>query len=129
MFLNSMRRRLGMVAVGIILSGALFFGGGFASKKNSNIQIEFGMDANAFLGLEVEIDGQVAGTLKMFGNATRTGFLVEPGMHEVAVIHPTLDCIIRTVEANPGDPVMLILTYHESVNENGEVVTMLGWEN
>jgi hypothetical protein len=126
MFLNSMRIRLGMIATGIILSGAYFMCGGMNGSKNTSIQIEFGMYPNEFLGSQVEIDGQPAGELKKFGNALRTGFLVKEGEHEVAIVHPKLDSEICTVETEKGRPVVLILDIAEQYNaEDGTSEAMI----
>lgn len=109
MFLNVMKvRAVWMVAGVVMLVGYFAMGGSFGNK--STIMIEFGMYPREFEGLDVEIDGQVAGQLRMFGAATRTGFQVKDGKHTVRILHPRLASAQRTVTTGAGaSQVMLIL--------------------
>src|SRR5437870_4699897 len=52
------------------------------------IIIEWGIAPEELEGLEVEIDGKVAGKLQKFGEATRTAFPVSKGDHTVRIRHP-----------------------------------------
>jgi len=68
----------------------------------------------------VEIDGQVVGELKRFGNATRTSFAVKDGRHTVKVIHPEFACRPATFNSGAGaHTVHLILDFVPSSSTDG----------
>jgi len=128
MFLNIFKVRLALAVAGlVVLGGYLAAGGGFGSK--STISIEYGMYPREFAGLQVEIDGKVVGTLKGFGNATRTAFAVKDGRHTVRVLHPDLECLPRTVTSGAGGRnVMLILDYRDRAAPDGSLQTVLAFQ-
>jgi hypothetical protein len=77
----------------------------------------------------VEIDGKVVGTLKPFGQATRTAFAVKDGDHVVRVLHPTIASHPQTVTTGTGARhVMLILDIREEMNEAGESELALAFQ-
>lgn len=110
MFLNAFRIRLALMGAGI-LSAILYaaMGGRFGPSNAGVIQIEYGVYPEAFQGLQVAIDGQPAGELKPFGAATRTGFEVEEGRHEVRIISSRFTSRPRSVNVESGHTVMLVL--------------------
>ena len=114
MFLNIFHVRAALVLAGIlVLVGYLAAGGSFGSK--STIMIEFGMYPEEFEGLEVEIDGEVAGTLQKFGQATRTGFAVKDGKHTIRILHPEFKSDTQTISTGTGaSDVMLVLDIYSS---------------
>jgi hypothetical protein len=116
MFLNALRIRLGLIAAGIIVTAAyMLCGGSLLPGSEARILIEFGTDPDQFAGLDVEIDGAVAGKLERIGQATRTAFPVEPGIHQVRVVGPAFDSRPVPIEAaNPGMSTMVLLEYGES---------------
>jgi len=115
MFLNALRIRLGLIAAGIIITVAYMLCGGSVLPGNqARILIEFGSDADRFAGLDVEIDGAIAGKLERVGQATRTAFPVEPGIHQVRVVGPAYDSRPVPIDApNPGLSTMVLLEYDD----------------
>jgi len=70
------------------------------------------MYPDEFIGSEVEIDGEVAGELKMFGNATRTAFQVKDGKHTVKIRHPEYASEEWKIDSGVGGRnVMIILDF------------------
>ena len=62
MFLNSWRMRLGLIAAGVLLTGAyLIFGGRPLLGADTGVLIEFGADPDRFAGMDVEVDGRIVG--------------------------------------------------------------------
>lgn len=109
--------------VGLILSGVVvvllwrILTGG----EQSVIMIEFGMYPDEFEGLEVVIDGDVVGTLKRMGAATRTGFKVEDGDHMVALKHPSHPSEpVRVTSGFGGDRVMLMANFEQRHRDGKE---------
>lgn len=119
MFVNIFWVRVALVAVPIMaMLGFLMSGGSFGQK--SSIVIEYGIEAALFEGSEVEIDGQVVGELKRFGNASRTAFAVKDGRHTVKVLHPEFDCRPATFNSGAGaHTVHLILDFVPSSDPDG----------
>ena len=115
MFLNSWRIRLGAIGGGIILMVTwMVCGGSMVPGSEPRILIEFGTEPDVFAGLEVEIDGKVAGKLERIGQTTRTAFKVTPGAHTVRVLHPEFGCRPAQVTADiPGMSTMLLLDHDE----------------
>lgn len=100
--------RFGLIGLGIISVFAFkaLFGG-----STYIIQIEFGM-FKELEGTEVVIDGELAGTLKKLGGATRTGFKVKEGSHEVMLRHPDYRSLPTTVQTGTGgERVMLMMDF------------------
>jgi hypothetical protein len=64
----------------------------------------------------VEIDGRPAGPLKAFGSASRCGFVVSEGLHEVRLVHPRIASLPEKVQVYRGSPVLLML----EVTEDGD---------
>lgn len=128
MFLNVFKVRLAMALAGIIvLVGYVAAGGSFGGK--SSIIIDFGMYSRDLEGARVEIDGEVAGTLQMFGQATRTAFAVKDGEHTVRILHPDLAGHPQTVITGVGGrDVMLIADIFEMRGEDGEVRATIGFQ-
>lgn len=120
MKLDSLRIRLGLMGAGIVT--ILFFiamGGRLGPPTTGSIVIEYGMYPRDFEGLSVEIDGEVAGVLKPFGGATKTGFAVREGDHEVRVLHPRFRSESRHLEVVAGRPALLILDIGDRVGKDG----------
>lgn len=130
MFPNLLNMRIGAIIAGVILLIVLAASGAIPGfHKKGVIQIDWSIERHELAGLEVEIDGQVAGTLRRFGNACRTGFEVKEGSHEVRVLHPEMDSASKRVDVFAGGlPVLLILDFEEHVDENGAYVTTLGFQ-
>lgn len=119
MFLNVFKVRAVLAVAGMVVLAAYFaMGGSFGSK--SSIVIEFGMYPDEFIGSEVEIDGQVAGELKMFGNATRTAFQVKDGKHTVRIRHPEYASEEWKVDSGVGGRNVMIVLDFQSRYVNGE---------
>jgi hypothetical protein len=125
-YLNALHIRLSLMALGIVsLITFLALGGRLGPGNKGVIQIDYGIEPRSFAGLEVEIDGQTAGTLRPFGNASRTGFEVAKGMHQVRVRHPEFACEPRRVEVEPGRNVLLILDVGEGADAKGSMRSVL----
>jgi hypothetical protein len=121
MFLNSWRMRLGLIAAGILLAGTwLICGGGLTPGAETGILIEFGADPDRFAGMDVEVDGRIVGKLERLGQATRTAFALDPGEHDVRIVHPEFNTIPARVSCNtPGIKPMLVLNYADSSGMDG----------
>ncbi len=123
MFLDASKIRVVFMIAGLVLGGVWFAmvgtGGG------STILVDFGMYPDDFLGCEVEIDGEVVGELKMFGNATRTGFAVKDGKHVVRVLHPEYASDAIEVDTGTGARSVSIILDFQSVQRDGRDVAMI----
>jgi hypothetical protein len=127
MRLNWARMTAGLMGAGLVTMAVFFMMGGNLSPTRGAIQIDFSMDDENFAGLEVEIDGEVAGELKYFGAMTRSGFEVEEGEHEVRVLHPEYRCEPVLVDVEIGKGVLLLLDYqvvYTGSNTNETVLTL-----
>jgi hypothetical protein len=124
MFLNLFRIRIGVMITGILLAGMYFAGGGSFGNKPV-IQIEFGMWPEEFEGCEVMIDDEVAGTLRRFGNAFRTGFEVKDGKHTVKLVHPELPSEPVTVTSGAGGRTVLLIADVHDVYRDGRSETTI----
>ena len=123
---NWARMWLGLIGAGVVTMAIFLMMGGSFTPTNGAIQIDFSMD-EAFAGLEVEIDGEVAGELKYFGAMMRSGFEVEEGEHEVRVLHPEYRCELVRVEVAVGEGVLLLLDYqveYSGYNTSETVLTL-----
>lgn len=110
MFLNSWRVRMGAIAAGAILAIAwVTCGGSLFPSSQGRILIEFGSNADGFAGLDVEIDGTIAGKLERIGQATRTAFPVDPGTHQVRVVDPQFDSTPVPIEVQGGGLSTMVL--------------------
>lgn len=125
MFANAWRVRIGMIITGVLLFGLyLVMGGPLGRRHTSVIQIEFGLYPDELAGSEVEIDGQVAGELKGFGNAWRTGFEVPEGRHAVRIRHPGFESKPRVVEAGVSAGLtLLVVDLQDAVAPDGSTRT------
>lgn len=125
MFANLWNVRIGAIVAGILLFGLyLVMGGPIGRRHQSVIQIEFGLYPDEFAGSQVEIDGQVAGELKRFGNAWRTGFEVREGRHAVRIRHPRFESKPRMVEAGVGAGMtLLVLDLQDAAAPDGSMRT------
>lgn len=121
MFLSALRIRIGMAVAGTLLGiGWAAFGHSLFPSTQARILIEFGSDPDHFTGLEVEIDGRVAGQLQAIGQATRTAFPVEPGAHQVRVVGPAFDSAPASIDApHSGMSTLVLLEYSESPGPAG----------
>ena len=121
MFLNSWRMRLGLIAAGVLLTGAyLIFGGRPLLGADTGVLIEFGADPDRFAGMDVEVDGRIVGKLEQFGQTTRTAFPLPAGEHTVRVVHSDFNSIPAKVSCDtPGIKPMLILNYADSSGTDG----------
>jgi hypothetical protein len=121
MFLSALRIRIGMVVAGILMAiGWAAFGHSLFPSTQARILIEFGGDPESFAGLEVEIDGRLAGQLERIGQSTRTAFPVEPGRHQVRVTGPAFDSAPTPIDApHPGRTTTVLLEYSEVPGSNG----------
>jgi hypothetical protein len=112
MFLNAFRFRLALMGVGFVtLLFYLMMGGRIGPTGEGVIQVEYGAYPEAFEGLQVAIDGKAAGELKRFGAATRTGFQVREGRHEVRVVSSRFTTRPRLVNVDGGRTVLLVLDF------------------
>ena len=129
MLMNALRRRLGLIGAGFVTLCIYAIGGGrMGPDRHGSIQIEYGMYPTEFEGLSVEIDGQVVGALKPFGNAHRCGFVVESGEHTVRVLHPTHESRPQPVRVLRGRPVLLILDLEKLADASGGSRSVLGFQ-
>jgi hypothetical protein len=124
MHLNLSRVHMGALGGGVVLMMAFWMCGGLSDAPV--VQIEFGMDADQFEGLDVLIDGQVVGKLRRYGQATRSGFEVDKGSHDVCVQHPQYGCSpARVTTDKPGQKLLLLLEYEEVYEPSGSARTRL----
>lgn len=109
--LDSFRIRLSLMAIGAVVLGMYLLAGGRIGPGNlGTIQIEYGTYPEAFEGLQVAIDGEVAGVLKPFRAATtRTVFAVREGRHLVRVKSNDYGCRGRIVNVESGHTMVLVL--------------------
>lgn len=129
MQLNAFRIRLALMGGGLIMFLIyIAMGGQIGPGRNGTIQIEYGAYPERFTGLDVEIDGKVAGALKPFGSATRTGFLVAEGEHRVRVIDPSMPSQSRDVHVTSGQGVLLILDVVDAYARDGTAKPMIGFQ-
>ena len=90
------------------------------------ISIEFGMYPEELEDAQVIVNGELVGTLERIGQATRTSFPVEPGIHEVAIRHPRLRCQPAKVEAQlAGQKVRLMADIREQWNPDGSMFPVI----
>jgi hypothetical protein len=121
MFLDAMRIRLGLMGVGLVAFLVYLIGGGkLGPGPGGSIVIEYGIDAHAFEGAAVEVDGALVGKLAPFGSATRTGFPVKRGLRSVRVLTPSFESETRRVEVLAGRTVMLIVDVQERTDGRGK---------
>jgi len=125
MALNSRHIRAGAIGAGIIVVAAfLLFGGPFSSP--CVVSIDFGMYPGDFEGCEVEINGKVVGKLERYGQATRTGFRLRKGEHEVRILHPEFDSeLIPVTVAKSGDQARLLLDLIQTYDRETETSKMV----
>ena len=117
MFLKSWRLRLWAAGAGIlvVLVAWSIFGGSTFPGGDCKVLIEFGTDAGTFSGLEVEVDGRVAGRLQATGAVTRTAFPVSCGTHRVRVLHPDFEPAVQEVRSDiPGVSTTLLLDHADA---------------
>ena len=109
MQLNALHMRFAAIAGGILLlAGYTLCGGSFGGDRI--VQIDFGMDPDYFEGMQVEIDGRIAGKLRVHGQVARTGFEVGKGTHRVRVIHPEIESEPVSLDMQaPGQTARLML--------------------
>ncbi|MCA9726402.1 MAG: hypothetical protein KC729_01885 [Candidatus Eisenbacteria bacterium] len=94
--MRSTRWFIASMASGILVIAMLAMSGVIRGSRSA-VVIEWGMAPEILEGCEVEIDGEVAGTLRHVGAASRTGFEVKDGTHTIAILHPEYDCEPRSV--------------------------------
>jgi hypothetical protein len=124
MFLNVFKVRAVLAIAGLIVFGGyLAAGGSFGSK--ASIVIEFGMYPEEFIGREVEIDGEVVGSLAVIGNATRNAFEVKPGKHAVRVLHPDVACDPMFVDTGSGVHGVILVLDFTTTNRDGVEAPMI----
>ena len=113
MFLNSWRLRFWAMGAGILVAVAWsIFGGAIFPSGDCKVLIEFGSDPDTFAGLQVEVDGRVAGRLQQVGAVSRTAFPVACGTHRVRVLHPEFEAADLQVRSDiPGVATMLLLEH------------------
>ena len=71
----------------------------------------------------------MAGTLKKFGEATRTSFPVTKGDHTVCVRHPRLECRPAKVAAELNTQrYMLLLEIQDWAERDGRVRSVIGFQ-
>jgi len=120
MKLDSMRIRLALMGVGLVAALVIMGATGkLGGKPKGVIAIEFGAYPDEFAGLEVEIDGQVVGKLRMVGAQTRNGFAVGPGTRQVRVIGPRWNSTPRPVEVQADRTMMFVLNVGEGMRASG----------
>jgi hypothetical protein len=115
MYLNAFRIRLALMGAGILtLLVYVAMGGRLGPSNDGVVQVEFGTYPEAFEGLQVAIDGQPAGELRRLGAATRTGFQVEEGSHELRLITSRFVSRPRQVNVSAGHTLLLVLEIGDS---------------
>jgi hypothetical protein len=121
MFLDSWRIRIGAMGAGILLVATwMIWGGSFLPGSECKVLVEFGADPDTFAGMEIAVDGQVAGRLEQVGQATRTAVPVACGTHRVSIRSAGFDCRPIEVEAvTPGVSTFLLLDHGEMPGPNG----------
>jgi hypothetical protein len=128
-YLNAFRIRLALMGAGVLTLGIyLAMGGRLGPSDRGVVQIEYGIEPGELDGLAVEIDGQVVGKLRPFGSSYRTGFLVREGLHQVKLLHPTMDSEERRVEVSSTQPVLLVVDFQSRADERGAVRSVLGFQ-
>jgi len=123
MIARQARFRVAILVSGLVLIGMwLAFGRG----SQSIIAIEFGISPRDFVGVEVVIDGEVAGRLQRMGARTQTGFEVDDGDHVVTLRHPELRTVPVTVTSGfGGQRVVLLADFSSTTNDAGESETVI----
>jgi hypothetical protein len=90
------------------------------------ISIEFGMYPEMFEGLDVQIDGRVVGQLKKTGQHTRCSFPADPGLHEIYVDHPEIECVPARAELQgPGHKVRFLLDLEDRAADDGSLGSVI----
>lgn len=89
--LRALHTRIGLGVAGLLIVGGILVVRGNLAPPNV-VQLDFAMYPEIFEGCDVEIDGEIVGSLKTHGATMRTGFDVELGRHDVRVLHPEYDC-------------------------------------
>jgi hypothetical protein len=127
MYLNAFRIRLSLIGAGVLVMLVyLIAGGSLNPHSKAVILIDYTMYADDFDGREVLIDGEIAGTLRRFGGAFKTGFEVETGDHSVQIIHPAYRCPAKRVTTGPGGwTVHLIPDFASTRGPDGESETII----
>ncbi len=126
--IDAFRLRLALMAAGLLCLGLFTaWGGRLGLSSQATVLIEFGAYPDDFVGSSVEIDGKVAGTLRMFGG-TRTAFSVPKGSHQVRILHARFPSETRTVEVRNTGTVLLILNFRSGVDGSGVQQTVIGFE-
>jgi len=119
------------ILMAFLLGACCFYfiaAGRYAPGADGTIQIEYGMYASEFEGLDVEIDGQVAGKLKPFASSTRAGFAVKEGQHTVRLLTPNMPSRAEKVQVYIASSVLLLLEVQERVGEDGSRGVVLTFE-
>jgi hypothetical protein len=98
MQLNALHMRFAAIAAGLVIFVLVGLAGGRPDPAAGYVLIDFSSGPDIFRGLEVEIDGEVVGTLESVGGTHRNAFGVKRGTHEVRVLHPAIGCRTATVE-------------------------------
>ena len=118
---TTVRQRLGLTIAGIILIVAWRI---FAGGPSQVIQVNFSMDPQFFAGVEVIIDGEVAGVLRPMGTRNVTGFEVSDGEHTIELRNEGYlsESTRFTAGFGGGGPLMADI---ESRSEGGEIQNIL----
>ena len=119
MFLNATKIRVGLMGVGAIAMVMYLLAGGRLGPGNRGIvQIEFSLYPETE-GMQVAVDGRVAGVLKSHGATKRSAFAIEEGRHEITLVSTEFDCELQTVHVESGRTVMLVVDVGGGVSADG----------
>ena len=105
--LRSLRWRAAILLVGLGLTFAWVH---FSGRTSYTLQIDYSWAREILEGAEVEIDGEVVGTLQRYGRSGyQTGFRVEAGDHVVRVLHDDCEGVPERVALGPSGARLVIL--------------------
>ncbi len=112
---------------GLVVALAFVFTGGLSTAE-ARVAIEFGIEPELFEGLEVEIDGEIAGRLESTGRVTRRAFSLELGEHVIRIVHPEMRSEPRRVDLALRNQTLHLLAdieEHASAGGRSEMVLVL----
>lgn len=118
---RAIRWRVSVFAVALLMFLTLWL----FNTRESNLIIQFGISPEDFDGVEVLVDGAVAGTLQRTGGATRTGFRIGKGEHVVLLNHPRYASEPARIAIDSVTPRVMLLVDFAQVFRNGRTETVI----